>query len=590
MQDPNHIYSSHIKEFQLQLKKLKKQLFASSMLRLVIFLLFAFLIYFYSSTTSLVLLFVFLGIASFLFLVSRHSDLQQEKEKLKQLIELNETEIRVLNRDFHHLPNGEEFVNPQHEFSQDIDLFGSRSFFQYLNRTALASGKQKLADLLSSNNIQYIQEKQKSIQDLAEKVNFRQEFTAIAKMAKVKIKAPIILQWFKNYEAFVPSVYKWLPKAFSVVSLLLFIALALDYIPWFYLGAWFIVGWIIIGRFAKKVNELSGYVSEIQSTFQQYHLLLGLIEDTNFQAEFNKDQQTKIQIKHKKASTLVKEFSKIIDGLERKNFMIFGQVISGFMLWDLWKAYEIEQWIEKYAHRTENWFDAIDYFDAYNSLGGFAFNHQNYTYPKIKQNVIVLKTTQAVHPLIHPKDAITNDYQIDQQEFFIITGANMAGKSTFLRTVSLQLVMGNVGLPVCAKTCEYSPIKLITSMRTVDSLADEASYFFSELTRLKFIVDEIKTDRYFIILDEILKGTNSTDKAIGSRKFVEKLVGSHSTGIIATHDLSLCEVANELPQVKNHYFDAEIINNELHFDYRFKNGICQNMNASFLLKKMEIVD
>ena len=186
MQDPNHIYSSHIKEFQLQLKKLKKQLFASSMLRLVIFLLFAFLIYFYSSTTSLVLLFVFLGIASFLILVSRHSDLQQEKEKLKQLIELNETEIRVLNRDFHHLPNGEEFVNPQHEFSQDIDLFGSRSFFQYLNRTALASGKQKLADLLSSNSIQYIQEKQKSIQDLAEKVNFRQEFTAIAKMAKVK--------------------------------------------------------------------------------------------------------------------------------------------------------------------------------------------------------------------------------------------------------------------------------------------------------------------------------------------------------------------------------------------------------------------
>jgi len=590
MQDPNYIYSSHIKEFQLQLKKLKQQLFASSMLRLVIFLLFAFLIYFYSSTTSLVLLFVFLGIASFLFLVSRHSDLQQKKEKLKQLIQLNETEIRVLNRDFHDLPNGKKFVNPQHEFSQDIDLFGSRSFFQYLNRTALSSGKQKLADLLSSNNIQYIEKKQKSIQDLAEKINFRQEFTAIAKMAQVKINPPIILQWFKNYKAFVPSVYKWLPKVFSVISLLLFIALALEYIPWFYLGAWFIVGWIIIGRFAKKVNELSGYVSEIQSTFQQYHLLLGLIEETDFQAEFNKNQQIQIQIEYKKASILVKEFSKIIDGLERKNFMIFGQLISGFMLWDLWKAYELEQWILKYAHRTENWFEAIDYFDAYNSLGGFAFNHQNYTYPQLLDNEVILKTTKAVHPLIHPKDAVTNEYQIDRQEFFIITGANMAGKSTFLRTVSLQIVMANLGLPVCAKTCEYSPIKLITSMRTVDSLADEASYFFSELTRLKFIVDEIKTDRYFIILDEILKGTNSTDKAIGSRKFVEKLVGSHSTGIIATHDLSLCEVANELPQVKNHYFDAEIIDDELHFDYKFKDGVCQNMNASFLLKKMEIVD
>ncbi|WP_338039252.1 MutS-related protein [Maribacter litopenaei] len=182
-----------------------------------------------------------------------------------------------------------------------------------------------------------------------------------------------------------------------------------------------------------------------------------------------------------------------------------------------------------------------------------------------------------------------NDYEIKKEDFFIITGANMAGKSTFLRTVSLQIVMANIGLPVCAKVMEYSPIKLITSMRTSDSLTDDESYFFSELKRLKFIVDEIQKDNYFIVLDEILKGTNSTDKARGSRKFVERLVASSSTGIIATHDLSLCEVANELPQVKNYYFDAEIVDDELHFDYTFKEGICQNMNASFLLRKMEII-
>ncbi|MCP4976304.1 MAG: DNA mismatch repair protein MutS, partial [Maribacter sp.] len=141
----------------------------------------------------------------------------------------------------------------------------------------------------------------------------------------------------------------------------------------------------------------------------------------------------------------------------------------------------------------------------------------------------------------------------------------------------------------CASKTDYSPIKLITSMRTADSLTDDESYFFSELKRLKFIVDEIKSDRYFIVLDEILKGTNSTDKAKGSRKFVEKLVTSKSTGIIATHDLSLCDVAKDLPQVENYYFDAEIINDELYFDFKLKNGICQNMNASFLLRKMEIV-
>jgi len=165
----------------------------------------------------------------------------------------------------------------------------------------------------------------------------------------------------------------------------------------------------------------------------------------------------------------------------------------------------------------------------------------------------------------------------------------MAGKSTFLRTVSLSIVMANMGLPVCAQSFSYSPIKLITSMRTSDSLTDNESYFFSELKRLKFIVDSIYKDRYFIVLDEILKGTNSKDKAIGSKKFVKKLVASNSTGIIATHDLSLCAIENDLNQISNYYFDAEIINDELSFDYTLKNGICKNMNASFLLKKMKII-
>ena len=193
------------------------------------------------------------------------------------------------------------------------------------------------------------------------------------------------------------------------------------------------------------------------------------------------------------------------------------------------------------------------------------------------------------HPLLKTKQRIDNNFTIENQQFFIITGANMAGKSTFLRTVSLSIIMANIGLPVCAISLDYSPIKLITSMRTSDSLADDESYFFSELKRLKFIVEKIKDEDYFIILDEILKGTNSTDKAIGSKKFVQKLVASNSTGIIATHDLSLCEIEKELDEVENYYFDAEIIKDELHFDYKLKDGICKNMNASFLLKKMDIV-
>ena len=276
--------------------------------------------------------------------------------------------------------------------------------------------------------------------------------------------------------------------------------------------------------------------------------------------------------------------------LDQRSNMLVGVFINSFFLSDLRQSYSIERWIALNADEVAKWFEVITFFDAQNSLANFSFNHPDYAFAEIKKGKHTLTAKALAHPLLDPKKAVANDFDIDSEQFFIITGANMAGKSTFLRTVSLSIVMSNAGLPICAKEAVYDPIKLITSMRTSDSLTDDESYFFSELKRLQFIVNAIKTDTYFIILDEILKGTNSTDKAIGSQKFIEKLVASNSTGIIATHDLSLCEAADELEDVKNYYFDAQIINDELFFDYTFKKGICQNMNASFLLRKMQIID
>lgn len=253
-------------------------------------------------------------------------------------------------------------------------------------------------------------------------------------------------------------------------------------------------------------------------------------------------------------------------------------------------CYAIEQWIAQYGVKVSSWFSAIAFFDAYNTMGNFSFNHPSYTFPKIQHGPIILEAKNASHPMLDPEKNVPNDFIIRQAEFFIVTGANMAGKSTFLRTIAIQMLMANTGLPVNASSAQYSPIKLITSMRTTDSLTDDESYFFSELKRLKFIVDKIEKERYFIVLDEILKGTNSTDKAQGSRRFIDRLIASESTGIIATHDLSLCQAAEDYDEVKNYYFDAEIKDNELHFDYKFKEGVCKNMNASFLLKKMGIVE
>lgn len=590
MKEPRVFYKEQIEKYQHSLKKTSRKLAFSSLFRFIVFLTTAFLIYTFFGDTNAVLTSLILGIAIFLMLVSRHTNIKNERDRYRELIRINETEIKVLNRQFHDLPGGTEFEDHSHPFSQDIDLFGKGSFFQYLNRTALTEGKLRLAGLLKSNDIENIPAKQQAIKDLSAKADWRQNFSARATLVKTETPTAAIVQWLKEYCFFVPAIMKWLPWLFSAISVAVITAFYLDIIGGVELGLYFFAGLLITGLYVKKINLLSESVSRIQDTFHQYHQLLALIEDTNFSAEVLIEKKREITSEAQKASNILKEFSRAIDALDQRHNMIFGIFGNGFLLWDLRQSYRLESWIKKHGEQVKHWFEVIEFFDAYNSLGNFAFNHPAYVFPKIVSGNHIIEAEQLAHPLLDPAKRIANDFKIDSEQFFIITGANMAGKSTFLRTVSLQLVMANLGLPVCATSCIYTPIKLITSMRTTDSLTDDESYFFSELKRLKYIVNEIKTDQYFIILDEILKGTNSTDKAIGSRKFIEKLVRSQSTGIIATHDLSLCEVTKDHRQVKNYYFDAEIIDDELNFDYRFKEGVCQNMNASFLLKKMEIVD
>lgn len=590
MQDLASFYQNQIQKYSGALSRIKKGLFASSMIRLAVFCFAGLGIYLVFGNTKWVLAIILVTIVLFLYLVSRHSDLQYERDRLKALIQINETEIKVLQRNFHNLPEGDEFKDPLHHFSQDIDLFGRGSFYQYANRTALPQGSDTFAGLLKENSIENILQKQEAIKELSQIPEWRQNFSAIASLTKTETGSESIVQWLTNYSPFVPRIMRVLPWIFSGISLAMFILYFTDLIPISLLLLNLIIGLGISGTYIKKITGLTANASKAQSTFQQYNKLLTLIEETEFKSAYLQEWKGKVIGDSEKTSTVIRKFAKQLNSLDKNNnilYLIFG---NGFFLRTLSHCYQVEVWIQKHGSSVEIWFDTIAFFDAFNSLGNFTFNHPGYTYPVLSEGKIVLKSQGAGHPLLHPDKSVLNDFQIEKEQFFIITGANMAGKSTFLRTVSLQIVMANVGLPVNASSVHYSPIKLITSMRTTDSLTDDESYFFSELKRLKFIVDEIQKDRYFIVLDEILKGTNSTDKAKGSRKFVERLVASKSTGIIATHDLSLCEVAKELPQIENHYFDAEIIDNELHFDYKFKDGICQNMNASFLLRKMEIVD
>jgi DNA mismatch repair ATPase MutS len=260
------------------------------------------------------------------------------------------------------------------------------------------------------------------------------------------------------------------------------------------------------------------------------------------------------------------------------------------LMWNVKYAIKIEKWIDEYGKQIESWFSALAEFDALVSLALFAHNHPEYAYPTIAEQY-TFKAKALGHPLLHRNKCVKNDVDISKRPFFmVVTGANMAGKSTYLRTVGINHILACIGAPVCADEMTVFPSKLVTNLRTTDSLNDNESYFFAELKRLKMIIDRLYSgETLFIILDEILKGTNSIDKQKGSLALIKQLISLNSNGIIATHDLVLGILEKEFPEnVKNYRFEAEIKDDNLIFSYKIQEGIAQNMNASFLMQKMGI--
>ncbi|OSY87055.1 DNA mismatch repair protein MutS [Tenacibaculum holothuriorum] len=590
MQKPIYFYKSQLVELDKKHTEISNRILRVRILRFTVFLATAIGIYYTFKIPNIPIIIGFVGITLFIFLVTLHQKLKGKRKIIETKKNINTIEIEVINGSYSELDTGKEFINPQHFFSNDIDLFGKGSFFQFINRTVTNDGKKSLAKTLSSNHISNISEKQKALQELSSKVKWRQHFSALESLVSAKKETSVIIQWIQNYTSNLPSFLSITIKVFPIISVVLIVLLILKIISFSVLLLWFFIGLGITASTLKTTQKLYTDANHAKDIFKQYYLLLEQIENQQFSSTILKEKQQEITSEDEKASVIFKKFSKILDAFDQRNNLIIAVVGNGLFLWDILNAIKTEKWIAQYKNVVAKWFETVSFFDAQNSLANFVYNHPNYAFPNIQKESKIIDAKNLGHPLLNSAKRIDNDFTIDTEQFFIITGANMAGKSTFLRTISLSIIMANCGLPVCAENYNYTPIKLITSMRTSDSLTDDESYFYSELKRLKFIVDEIANDNYFIVLDEILKGTNSKDKALGSKKFVEKLSKSNSTGIIATHDVSLCELAEEFSsQIENHYFDAEIINDELFFDYKMKKGVCKNMNASFLLKKMNIV-
>lgn len=551
------------------------------------------LFYYIKTNEALYVLFAFLSFVGFLFLMRIHSKLSFQKELTKAVLKINEDEIAYLKREKLPFENGIEFNDFHHPYAYDLDIFGEHSLFQNLNRTATFIGKKTLADkLLNLFSNETILENQEAINELKAKIDWRQDFEAVAIVSTdSKNSYDSLIHWisFKNnslskvliaLSIILPTLFFGFLIAYFVTSK----AIILSYVTYI-----FIFNLIVLGRSLKRIQSEIAKADNIDKTIKQYSLLVQKIELEKFESKKLIELQKQLVSKNASASSHLKQLSELFSRMETINNFVTATLFNGSFLFNLHVLKALLKWKDNYAHELEKWINIIGEFEALNSLANLSYNNPDFVFPEINSQYKI-GFENLSHPLLNPATRVGNDTYFYPQSFMILTGSNMSGKSTFLRNLGINMVLGGIGSVICASKANIHPLPVLVSMRLSDSLADSESYFFAEIKRLKQIMDALEEGPAFVLLDEILRGTNSDDKRNGTIEVVKKVIAKNAIGAIATHDIEVCLTTNEYPDIlTNQCFEVEIQNNELHFDYKLRSGICQNRSATFLMQKMGVI-
>jgi ABC-type multidrug transport system fused ATPase/permease subunit len=594
---PSQYYSSRLEQFTRLVKTTREKLKRMSLLRLGIFL--TTLVFIYLATrwsVFAVILVVVIGVVMFLITVIQYIHLQRLLKYYETLATINYHELEALKGNCSMFANGEEFNDPGHPYTSDLDFFGEQSLFQHFNRSASSIGKHRLAGWLRRplSDPDMIRHRQGAGKELSEIPDWRQEILAVGYRTQDSLSdKDDLLAWVDEPAVFGHWKFRLFialvtAASFSVLGLTIFSVIAP---AWLLL--YLVVPYGIYSTYFTKINSAYRKLSRKSELIKKYSSLLKLIEEESFTSRRMTSLVKNLSGRHGKPSEATRHLSAILDAFDQRKNMLMGFILNFLFLWDFIQVIRTENWQSKHRQELPTWLDVLAETDALCSLANFHFNHPKSIFPSISDDKTLLYATGLGHPLIPHKVRVDNPASVpDWKHFTIITGANMAGKSTYLRTVGVNLVLAMSGSAVLAENMSFQPASLITSIRTRDSLQKNESYFYAELKRLKLIIDRLQEgDRLIILLDEILKGTNSRDKQSGSRALLEKLLGYHTSGLVATHDLALGEMEKDHDgQIVNKCFEVVIENDLLVFDYKLKDGIAKQMNATYLMKKMGITD
>lgn len=587
-------YIQKQEEYTSQLSKLKRRDRWFSAMRFTLILLAAASGYGYLKFSNPLFLYgALLLLVAFAVALFRHLRLRKKIRDVKSYIRLNKNEAGYHNGMLEPFDGGEEYIDGEHLFANDLDLFGHHSLFQHVNRTVTLSGKNKLAHEFLADKHDNIEGRQEAVKELAGEVDWRQAFAiAGAEVEENPALQPALKRWLKasTSKPIVTSPFLLYPLAVITFGLLVY-WLAMGSLQSFtWLSYAFMTNLILVFSQFKRVKKEYSQLDKISKSLGLYSRLLTHIESHQFDSDLLRQLKQRLETKDVASSVALRKLSRLLDGFDQMNNVVALLFTNGLYHYHLHVLRGLYHWKKNHGAAIYAWLDVVAEFDQLNSKANFAYNHPDYIYPEIAP-AKSFSATALGHPLLNTQKRVDNDIHFDGFKYVVLTGSNMSGKSTFLRTVGVNMVLMKLGMPVCASRFSAFPFRLLTSMKLVDSLDKDQSYFQAEVIRLKGIKDVLETEEpCLVLLDEILRGTNSDDKRNGTRLFMQKIGAYNALGIIATHDIDIAQLASKNEQVFNaKFFESKVKGGELTFDYILRSGVCKTPNATDLMRAQGII-
>jgi MutS domain V/MutS domain III len=579
--------------FQEQQKKYERQHNHLSIIRLLVFVLALIGAWWaYRTASTWLWIGVGLGIIFFLILLKKHRQVARQRDLYRHLAHLNQEEITRLKLQFSRTETGEEFAVKNHAYAHDLDIFGPHSLFKLLNRARTRVGMKTLAQwLLQPADEIEISVRQTSVAELIPLLDWRQNLEATALLeATVGQSTDFLENWIQMPDSAVVTrlrPWRWLP----VFTIGLLMAAVLGWLPWGYGLLLVAFQAYLTARTLPLVKAYSEQSDQLLKTLKAYASLLQEIENQDFKSEKLKQLQRQLTTGQQRASVAVGQLSQLTENLNFRLNIYFFVAVGLPTLWDLQWITRIEDWKKAHRNHLTNWLETLGEIEALCSLAGFAYANPTAIFPNLSTEAMHLEARALAHPLIVPERRVANHLKTSGLgQTIVITGSNMSGKSTFLRTVGLNVVLALAGSVVCAEAFVCARVRVYTSMRTQDSLQENTSSFYAELKRLKMLLEMAQDNSLPVLyfLDEILKGTNSADRHKGAKALILQLHQQNASGFVSTHDLELGELAQQHDFVENYSFNSTFTEGKLHFDYQLNAGVCREFNAAELMRQIGI--